>query len=180
MFICDGETQYFYAHTVAYTPCNDHWRANVLICGQSVWYVQFLISKSNLNHLKKLSKRSKTAKTISGYDTWNPSYGTSKKFECTLRNHTFWFFFFTVFFAKSADFPVTQTFSQTFGQNRIISDFCFLTQKHLFKQTKKMITWHLWRHKTVFPVFVQLGIIFLFSNFSFLFSFRQWVKMFFV
>ena len=38
MFICDFETQYFCARAVAYTPCNDHWRANVLICGQWVWY----------------------------------------------------------------------------------------------------------------------------------------------
>ena len=38
MFICEGETQYFCARAVAYTPCNDHWRANVLICGQWVWY----------------------------------------------------------------------------------------------------------------------------------------------
>ena len=28
------------ARVVACTPCNDHWRANVLICGQWVWYAQ--------------------------------------------------------------------------------------------------------------------------------------------
>ena len=32
-------------------------------------YMQFLISKSNLYHLKELWKGNKTAKTVSGYDT---------------------------------------------------------------------------------------------------------------
>ena len=36
--IYDGQTRYLCARAVAYTPCNDHWRANVLICGQWVWY----------------------------------------------------------------------------------------------------------------------------------------------
>ena len=36
--VCDGETQYLCARAVAYHPCNDHWRANVLICEQWVWY----------------------------------------------------------------------------------------------------------------------------------------------
>ena len=36
--VCDGKTQYLCARAVAYTPCNDLWKANVLICGQWVWY----------------------------------------------------------------------------------------------------------------------------------------------
>ena len=42
---CDGEIQYLWARPVAYTACNDHWRANVVICGQWVWYaVAFILN----------------------------------------------------------------------------------------------------------------------------------------
>ena len=46
MFISDGETQYLCARAVAYTPYSDHWRANVLICGQWVWY-EWKIKQNN-------------------------------------------------------------------------------------------------------------------------------------
>ena len=38
-------------------------------------------------------------------------------------------------------------------QNRIILDFCFLTQKRQFKQTKKLITWHFMTSQNRFPGF---------------------------
>ena len=38
--VCDGETQYLCARAVAYTPCNDHWKANVLIeqCFMAIFF----------------------------------------------------------------------------------------------------------------------------------------------
>ena len=38
----DLKTWYFCARVVLCTPCNDHWRANVLICEQWVWHDLYL------------------------------------------------------------------------------------------------------------------------------------------
>ena len=45
-------------------------------------------TEKNIGHLKP-SKRRKTVKTVSGFDTYNPSYKASKKFDLTPRNHFF-------------------------------------------------------------------------------------------
>ena len=42
--------------------------------------IGFLLFESNLDHLKEHRKRNKTAKTTFRYDTYEPSYGTSKIF----------------------------------------------------------------------------------------------------
>ena len=99
---------------------------------------------------------------------WKPSCRTLKDILVHPRPEPYFFFkktnpliYFCIFFAKYADFQVTQTFYSCSKSYHF--RFSFFDCKTLITFRKKIIWWHF--------VFVQLEISFL--RFSFSFSFRQ-------